>query len=184
MGKGGRPSLKGSLIQQRIEPLPEYIDEELDAERPKIRQDCINGPRPCPWIMCRWHTIWMINDSSKPIILGGQKPRHPIMKLSDDDILLMIANMKCTCLMDVMDQAGLILEDIGDILGMTRERVRQIQGHTKKMKNGEYQEKGGVNTIRKSPRLMRMLGAFIGFESFQEPGAAATWTPDKRRYGA
>jgi DNA-directed RNA polymerase specialized sigma subunit len=30
-------------------PLP------LLQERPRVRGDCEDGPRPCPWVQCRYH---------------------------------------------------------------------------------------------------------------------------------
>ncbi len=68
---------------------------------PKVRADCLaGGPnevRPCNWITCEWYL--------------------PRVK----------ADAKFTCVLDVADLGGSTLEEVGELLGITRERVRQIE---------------------------------------------------------
>lgn len=161
------------------------ILEELESERPKIRADCKGGPRPCPWIMCRWHAIWSLNDSSKPILMPGEKPKHPLMKKTDEEILARMDRLRQTCIMDVIDMGGVTLEEIGDnVLLVTRERVRQIEGHWKnvKMKDGTIvtQFVGAINRIKHSKARRRKLEQFNEDDIFHEQ-AYPTWIPDKRR---
>jgi DNA-directed RNA polymerase sigma subunit (sigma70/sigma32) len=35
--------------------------------------------------------------------------------------------MKETCVLDIADNGGLTLEEIGELVGVTRERIRQIE---------------------------------------------------------
>ncbi len=68
---------------------------------PRTRGDCLpggsNAARPCQWITCRWYL-----------------PR-------------MTPNPKFTCALDVADSGGVTLEEVGELMGITRERVRQIE---------------------------------------------------------
>lgn len=71
---------------------------------PRTRGDCLaggrNAARPCGWLVCR-HNI-----AAEPGWSGGD-----------------------SCALDVADQhpGGVTLEEIGQTLGLTRERVRQIE---------------------------------------------------------
>ena len=38
-----------------------------------------------------------------------------------------IAEMKDTCSLDVADRGGITLEEVGEILNLTRERIRQVE---------------------------------------------------------
>ncbi len=69
---------------------------------PKTRKDCENIARPCPHILCKYH-LW------------------PITRKSLDEL------PKESCCLDIAEYGGLTLEEIGQILGLTRERIRQIE---------------------------------------------------------
>lgn len=81
---------------------------------PKTRGDCAGKRRPCPHIQCRYH-----------LILDGSVTRG-IPELED---------LEQTCSLDVADAGEHSLEDIGTILGLTRERVRQIEEKAKEKLN-------------------------------------------------
>lgn len=61
----------------------------------------MEGPRPCPHVTCRHHL-----DVEKRNGAIGHGP---------------------TCSLDVADEGEHTLEEVGEILGVTRERVRQLQ---------------------------------------------------------
>ena len=71
-------------------------------EPPRTRGDCAGGPRPCPWTSCKWHLA--------PERTRGQ--RTPSAH---------------TCSLDVADLGGQTLDHVGEHLGLTRERVRQLE---------------------------------------------------------
>jgi hypothetical protein len=86
-------------------------------ERPVKRCDCDRGERPCPWIGCRLHMLWVLD-----------KPRiNRILRLPDSEAADAALALPMTCVLDVTDQGGATLEEIGTILSITRERVRQIE---------------------------------------------------------
>jgi hypothetical protein len=77
---------------------------------PLTRAGCIDGPRPCPHLTCRYH-LWpeVKQDSGK-----GNKVK--LQPLPDE-----------SCVLDVADSGPCTLERMGSLLGVTRERARQIE---------------------------------------------------------
>jgi hypothetical protein len=100
------------LSRREIE-LGRYTSSESDAVRPQTRADCIDGPRPCPFVACKHHLYLDVS------------PRTGSIKLNFPD--LEVWEMSSTCALDVADGGGATLEDVGAILNVTRERVRQLE---------------------------------------------------------
>ncbi len=86
------------------------IDE---ADRPQTRADCGSGPRPCPWVSCKHHLFLDVNPET-----GSIKLNFPDKDLTE---------MRETCALDVADRGGITLEEVGAILNLTRERIRQVE---------------------------------------------------------
>ena len=89
------------------------IEFDLAALRPRTRADCIDGPRPCPWVGCRHHLFLSVIPET-----GAIQLTRP-----DLDIDQLIAS----CSLDVADEDGRTLDQVGQLLNVTRERVRQIE---------------------------------------------------------
>lgn len=130
------------------------IIQDLDGEAPKIRAECINGPRPCPWIRCKWHAIWYIK---------AVKSSRPFRALSDQQIVDIIAGMEYSCVLDVCDQGGATLDLVGEVLQTTRERIRQIEGCTKMSIDGTKYPSGAMAQLR-VPSRYRMLKMFSDYD--------------------
>ena len=103
---------------------------------PTNREQCNNNFRPCPWARCKYHLIFETD-------IRGQL---------DDDIVDKLLSMPETCILDVTDTGEKTLHEVGKILGITRERVRQIEGASDR----DYIIKG-ISRLRKSPARMRYL---------------------------
>lgn len=89
---------------------------ELEAEfgeRPRHREDCAGGPRPCPHVSCRHHLYLDVN------------PHTGTIKLNFPD--LEVWELANSCALDVADQGGTPIEKVGDFMNVTRERIRQIE---------------------------------------------------------
>lgn len=85
----------------------------MEYRRPKTRSECKDGIRPCPFVGCRFHLYLDVKSST-----GTLKLNFPGMEVWE---------MPFTCALDVSDMGGRTLEEVGQILNMTRERVRQLE---------------------------------------------------------
>lgn len=83
-----------------------------DVVRPRTRGACKGSERPCPFVSCKYHLYLDVNCA------GGLKLNFPGIELED---------MAETCALDVADRGGATLEEIGDLLNVTRECVRQME---------------------------------------------------------
>jgi hypothetical protein len=84
-----------------------------DVERPRTRAECLAMPRPCPFVSCEHHLYLDVNPDS-----GAIKLNFPHLEVWE---------MAETCSLDVADRGGITLEDVGAILNLTRERIRQVE---------------------------------------------------------
>jgi hypothetical protein len=98
--------------------VPEVIREVL-PRRPRVRAECENGPRPCPWVGCRYHLYldtYTTGDPENPTPgLIIHRPDLEPLELPD------------TCLLDLAARGPYTLAQIGDIFDLSRERIRQIE---------------------------------------------------------
>lgn len=86
-----------------------------DVIRPRTRNDCRQEPRPCPFVSCRYH-LYLDTRPEGSIVIN-----HPRIEPED---------LYPSCALDVADVDSSTLEEIGKILNITRERVRQIEAAT------------------------------------------------------
>lgn len=80
---------------------------------PAERADCLGGPRPCPFVSCQYHLYLDVLPAT-----GAIKLNFP--DLEPDEL-------EETCALDVADRGPSTLERVGELMNMTRERVRQIE---------------------------------------------------------
>lgn len=84
-----------------------------DVGKPKMREDCAQGERPCPFVSCKHHLYLDVSA------------RTGAIKLNFPD--LEVWEMTETCALDVADRGGTTLEEVGAIMNLTRERIRQVE---------------------------------------------------------
>ncbi|MFA6605108.1 MAG: sigma factor-like helix-turn-helix DNA-binding protein [Patescibacteria group bacterium] len=82
-----------------------------EAHRPKTRGECRGASRPCPWVSCPYHLAIEVTEAGSVRL----------------DWRFLVGELRETCALDVADRGGLSLEAIGALLGLTRERVRQLE---------------------------------------------------------
>jgi len=84
-----------------------------DITKPKMRVECQEGERPCPFVSCKHHLYLDVSA------------RTGAIKLNFPD--LEVWEMTETCALDVADRGGTTLEEVGAIMNLTRERIRQVE---------------------------------------------------------
>lgn len=87
--------------------------ESKSIEHPKVRSECPDE-RPCPYISCRYHIGYDVSS------VGG------LTSYFDCEPWEIVHS----CALDYAAASklagGMTLDEIGEVIGMTRERVRQI----------------------------------------------------------
>lgn len=106
----GRSLASHHLTRDELRLAVEYPD---DIERPLTRGDCQDQPRPCPWVSCSHHLYLDVNPKT-----GTLRFNFPHLQPEE---------MTESCVLDVADRDGQTLEAVGEIMGLTRERIRQIE---------------------------------------------------------
>ena len=114
---------KRDLERGRMEAPP---SETTDLyARPKTRGECLQGEhaqRPCPWIGCTRHTFADVDEFT-----GSIKINHPPADDSAEALVDVLRAMPYTCSLDLADEGGATLENVGSLLSVSRERCRQIE---------------------------------------------------------
>jgi hypothetical protein len=85
----------------------------VDIPRPTNREECRGEQRPCPWVACKHHLYLDINPET-----GSIKINFPDLEPWE---------LKHTCALDVAERGGITLEEVGEIMNLTRERIRQVE---------------------------------------------------------
>ena len=85
----------------------------VDIPRPTNRAECREEMRPCPWVACKHHLYLDINPET-----GSIKINFPDLEPWE---------LKHTCALDVAERGGITLEEVGEIMNLTRERIRQVE---------------------------------------------------------
>jgi hypothetical protein len=85
----------------------------VDIPRPTTREECRGEQRPCPWVACKHHLYLDINPET-----GSIKINFPDLEPWE---------LQHTCALDVAERGGITLEEVGEIMNLTRERIRQVE---------------------------------------------------------
>lgn len=79
---------------------------------PRTRGECIDGPRPCPWVSCKYHLFLDVQPN------GSIKLNFPDLEVAD---------LEHSCTLDLAAKGGMPLEQVAEVINLTKERVRQIE---------------------------------------------------------
>jgi hypothetical protein len=86
---------------------------ETDYWKPRDRASCAEAVRPCPYVSCKHHLFTDVSSKT-----GAIKLNFPDLEVWE---------MSESCALDVADRGGTTLEDVGAIMNLTRERIRQVE---------------------------------------------------------
>jgi len=86
---------------------------ETDYWKPTTRAECVDMERPCPFVSCKYHLYIDVHP-----VRGSIKLNFPDLEIWE---------MTETCALDIADRGGITLEEVGEIMNLTRERVRQVE---------------------------------------------------------
>lgn len=106
-------SRREMLRERRRRERAGEVIEIAEYARPRTRAECAQGPRPCLFVACKHHLYLDVNPETGSIKINF--PDRNVWELNE------------TCALDVAERGGVTLEDVGDILNLTRERVRQVE---------------------------------------------------------
>lgn len=102
-----------STVRREYAPGEQLSLEMALIPRPKTRGDCVEGERPCPFVSCRHHLyLDVLPEGSMRVNFPGKE----------------IEEIPETCSLDVADVGETTLERVGELLNVTSERIRQIEG--------------------------------------------------------
>ena len=102
-----------------IQPEPDLVvvsDEDglalSEADRPRLRSQCVDGPRPCPWVSCRYNLFLDIRSDGILRFNFPDKEPHEVFH---------------SCALDLAEDGLRTLEQVALLMGMSKERARQIE---------------------------------------------------------
>lgn len=92
-------------------------DEDLlqpigDLQRPVSRTQCASGPRPCVWVTCRYNLYLDVRGDG--VLRLNFPDREP-------------EEMTTSCALDLATDGPRTLESVAGLMGMSKERARQIE---------------------------------------------------------
>jgi hypothetical protein len=105
--------IRRQRLSGEVDPELQAMRDEIEQLRPRSRAECGNGPRPCMFISCKHHLYLDVNPATGSIKLNF--PDKEVWELGE------------TCALDVADRGGITLEEVGTIMNLTRERIRQVE---------------------------------------------------------
>lgn len=85
--------------------MSQYAKKRLPVIRPRTRGECADVPRPCPWASCRYNLGIDVLETGRIKVNHGNE----------------------SCSLDVADRGVQTLGVVAGAIGLTRERIRQIE---------------------------------------------------------
>ncbi|MFO0599193.1 MAG: sigma factor-like helix-turn-helix DNA-binding protein [Myxococcaceae bacterium] len=105
--------LRRRRLLGQVDPEEQALLTELQGSRPRSRADCISSPRPCVFVSCKYNLYLDVNPET-----GSIKLNFPDKEIWE---------LEYTCALDVAEKGGITLEEVGEIMNLTRERIRQVE---------------------------------------------------------
>lgn len=100
------------LTTAEVEAGKEIVSDAWEL-KPRTRGECAGVVRPCPFVSCKYNLYLDVNPET-----GSIKLNFPLIAVDE---------MVESCALDVADYGGVTLEEIGLIVNLTREGIRQVE---------------------------------------------------------
>lgn len=91
-----------------------------------VPRDGVNCARPCVWVACRHHLLMDVVTNGRNVKKLRVFKAVPFDE-TGDGIAEALTSMKQTCSLDVAEEGGGSLEEVGGLMGVTRQRVEAIE---------------------------------------------------------
>jgi len=130
----GPRTLSSRISKAEILALRKETPDDGKRRLPVTRADCAEGPRPCPLVSCRHHLYLEVSPS------GNVRLNFPDIPPEE---------MVVSCSLDLADEGPLTLDQLAQVINLTRERARQVQdlalGRIEALLRQEGIDEGGVD---------------------------------------
>lgn len=113
---GDRSRTLGAKVSMDERARAEALHPPAPVERPRTREECRGGPRPCPFVGCK-HNMYLDINPAGTIKLNF--PELEPWEVPEED----------SCAIDIAERGPLTLEEVGVKMNFTRERTRQVEVH-------------------------------------------------------
>jgi hypothetical protein len=119
-----RPSRTGEISRRVQDQLVDVHQVDTrPVDHPRYRHECRGGPRPCPLVGCFFNNYLEVRQ--RVGCLGSQTP--PEIRLLHPHRLPEDMPPADSCTLDLAEDGPQTLDRVGQVLGLTRERIRQIE---------------------------------------------------------
>ena len=134
-------------------------------KKPRLRNECITQKlaidTPCPFVSCKHHLLLednhILNRLKKWERFIKYKEKYVWMNvpITDEEIINRLSEIspRKTCTLEMASYGPVTLQEISEMFGVTRERVRQIA-------HNERADTGAIAKLQKSWKTKRLLGDF------------------------
>jgi len=107
-----RNAVEAQVLAARQDDETAPLSAAEESGRPRVRSECADGPRPCPWWSCRYHLGCSVDEHGRLTITWPE--------LEPDQI-------PHSCALDEAARGGMLLEDVADRLNASRQRAQQVE---------------------------------------------------------
>ena len=90
---------------------------------PASRTECRRGPRPCPYVSCRYHLLLNVTSD------GRLYSQRTFDEASEDSIAKALRGMARTCALDVADEGAHTFEEVSMVMGLD---VKEVSRHSQR----------------------------------------------------